>query len=104
MCAYRCVHNTIFTCVRITIPMISLRAFRVMFGLYWAEIIKENRDFNFNVSLTPTSLIHGYVYFFAPLLAALACWGLDQTFQMIFWSWTRRAWEHSNDMHDMRSP
>jgi len=38
---YRCIHNTIFTCVRIIIPMISLRAFGVTFGLYWVEINKE---------------------------------------------------------------
>jgi len=38
--AYRCIHNTIITCVRIIIPMITLRAFGVMFGLYWVEINK----------------------------------------------------------------
>jgi len=40
MHAYRCIHNTIITCVRIIIPMISLKAFGVAFGLYWAEINK----------------------------------------------------------------
>ena len=46
------VYNTKITCMRIIIPMISLSAFGVMFGLYWAEINKENRNFNFNVFLT----------------------------------------------------
>ena len=41
MRTYRCVHNTIITCVRIIIPMIGVRAFGVMFGLYWVEINKE---------------------------------------------------------------
>jgi len=41
MHAYRHIHNTIFTCMRIIIPMISLRVFGVAFGLYWAEINKE---------------------------------------------------------------
>ena len=36
-----CIHNTIFTCMTIIIPMITLRAFGVMFGLYWVEINKE---------------------------------------------------------------
>jgi len=31
--AYRCIHNTIFTCMRIIIPTITLRAFGVAFGL-----------------------------------------------------------------------
>jgi len=43
MCAYRHIHNTIFTCVRIIIPTIGLRAFGVAFGLYWAEINKEKQ-------------------------------------------------------------
>jgi len=34
--------------------MITLRAFGVTFGLYWAEINKVNRNFNSNVSLTLT--------------------------------------------------
>ena len=38
---YRCVHNTIITCVRNIIPMIDLRTFGVAFGLSWAEINKE---------------------------------------------------------------
>jgi len=41
MCTYRHIHNTKITCVRIIIPTINLRAFRVVFGLYWAEISKE---------------------------------------------------------------
>jgi len=41
MHTYRRIHNTIFTCVRIIIPMIALRAFGITFGLYWAEINKE---------------------------------------------------------------
>jgi len=49
MCAYRCVHNTIITCMRIIIPMIGLRVFGVAFGLSWAEI---NRELHFNVFLT----------------------------------------------------
>jgi len=40
-CVCRCIHNTIFTCMRIIIPMITLRVFGVMFGPYWAEINKE---------------------------------------------------------------
>ena len=38
---YRHVHNTIIVCMRIIIPMVSLRAFGVTFGLFWAEINKE---------------------------------------------------------------
>jgi len=38
---YRHVHNTIFTCMRIITPTITLRVFGVTFGLYWAEINKE---------------------------------------------------------------
>jgi len=41
MHVYRHIHNTIFTCMRNIIPMISLRAFGVTFGLYWAKINKE---------------------------------------------------------------
>ena len=40
-CAYRHIHNTIITCMRNIILTIGLRAFGVMFGLYWAEINKE---------------------------------------------------------------
>jgi len=50
--AYRRIHNTIIACVRIIIPTVSLRAFGVAFGLSWAEIIKKNKEFNFNVFLT----------------------------------------------------
>jgi len=39
--AYRHIHNTIITCMRIIIPTISLRVFGVAFGLSWAEINKE---------------------------------------------------------------
>jgi len=39
--AYRRIHNTIIACVRIIIPMVSLRVFGVAFGLSWAEINKE---------------------------------------------------------------
>jgi len=42
---YRHIHNTKITCVRIIIPMINLRVFGVMFGLYWAEINKEKYKF-----------------------------------------------------------
>jgi len=38
---YRCIHNTIITCVRNIIPTIGLRVFGVAFGLSWAEINKE---------------------------------------------------------------
>jgi len=38
---YRHIHNTIITCMRIIIPMIGLRVFGVVFGLYWAKINKE---------------------------------------------------------------
>jgi len=38
--------NTKITCVRIMIPTITLRVFGVVFGLYWAEINKKNRNFN----------------------------------------------------------
>jgi len=41
MHTYRCIHNTIFACMRIIIPTISLRVFGVMFGVYWVEINKE---------------------------------------------------------------
>jgi len=41
MCAYRCIHNTKITCMRIIIPMVSLKVFGVMFGLHWVEINKE---------------------------------------------------------------
>jgi len=41
MHAYRHIHNTKITCVRIMIPTITLRVFGVVFGLYWAEIIKK---------------------------------------------------------------
>ena len=40
-CVYRHVHNTIIVCMRNIIPMVSLRAFGVAFGLSWAEINKE---------------------------------------------------------------
>jgi len=46
--------NTIITCMRNIIPMINLRTFGVAFGLSWAEINKENKEFNFNVFLTCT--------------------------------------------------
>jgi len=38
---YRCIHNTVITCVRIIIPTIGLRVFGVVFGLSWVEINKE---------------------------------------------------------------
>jgi len=41
MHVYRHIHNTIITCMRIIIPMITLKVFGVMFGLYWVEINKE---------------------------------------------------------------
>jgi len=41
MHAYRHIHNTMITCMRIIIPTVTLRAFGVAFGLYWVEINKE---------------------------------------------------------------
>ena len=38
---YKHVHNTKITCMRIIIPMVSLRAFGVAFWLQWVEVNKE---------------------------------------------------------------